>query len=145
MALILAPPKLVLTCAPRLVFATSPFIALLVRQASRLVRITKPSILIVTCQAFLFRSAPLLFVLPPQLVLSLPLLIKAASISLSLIASLKFGVATLFLGLAFLIEPAAVLVLLNSSLLVIVPTLFLGLAFLIVHVCVLVLVTSCCF
>ena len=91
LALILAPPKLVLTCAPRLVFATSPFIALLVRQASRLVRITKPSILIVTCQAFLFRSAPLLFVLPPQLVLSLPLLIKAASISLSLIASLKFG------------------------------------------------------
>jgi len=65
LAIIVATPKIVLTRVPRLVFATTPFIALLVRQASRLVLISKSPILIVTSLAFLFGSAPLLFILIP--------------------------------------------------------------------------------
>src|SRR5712692_3653697 len=109
LAIILAPPKLGLPRAPRLVFATSPFIALLVRQASRLVLITPLAVLIVPRLPFLFSSAPLYVILSPQLVLSLALLIKPASVLFLLIAPLLFSNATLFLRLTLLVQLATLL------------------------------------
>ncbi len=117
LAVILAPPKLVLSRAQRCFFATPPFIALLVRQASRLVLITELAVLIIARQAFLFGSATLFVILSSQLVLSLALLIKPATIRCLLILSLQIR-ATLRFRLALLIKPTPIHFLLISSLLV---------------------------
>jgi len=107
-----------------------------------LILIAQLAVLIVARLAFLFGPAALFIILSPQSLVSLAFAIKPAAVFLSLISSLKFGVATLFVRAALLIKPASIHFLLISSLLFCDATLFFRLTLLIKPASVLFLLNS---